>query len=65
MTMDSGFLVVKGITEMHKVRVYGQALIKKRGQGWPKFVPGEEIDEHFQDQAVGTTGTLTTEVDGI
>ncbi len=58
-------MVAKGIMEMHKVGVYGQALIKKRGQGWPKFVPGEEIDEHFQDQAVGTTGTLTTEVDGI
>ncbi len=37
-TMDSGFCVAAGIIEMHKRGVFGQALIKKRGRYWPKYV---------------------------
>lgn len=40
-TMDSGFSVTKGIIEQHLRGVFGQALAKKRGRGWPKGVPGK------------------------
>jgi hypothetical protein len=50
--MDSGFCVLKGIIEMRKKGVFGAALIKKR-RYWPKFIPGDELDRHFDDKDVG------------
>jgi hypothetical protein len=29
--------------------VFHQALIKKRGQYWPKQVPGDDIEKEFKD----------------
>ena len=60
--MDSGFCVAKGIVEMEKKGVYGQALIKKR-RYWPKFIPGDEIDQMFQDKEVGDTAVCQVKVD--
>jgi hypothetical protein len=33
---------------MHDHGVYGQLLVKKRGQYWPKGVPGDAINRHFK-----------------
>ena len=60
--MDSGFCVAKGITEMEKKGVFGQALIKKR-RYWPRFVPGDQIDAAFSNKEVGETGSVTLKVD--
>jgi Transposase IS4 len=60
--MDSGFCVAKGIIEMEKKGIYGQALIKKR-RYWPKFIPGDKIDQKFQDKEVGETGVGEVKVD--
>ena len=64
-TMDSGFCVSKGIVEMYeKLGVFGQALIKKHGENWPKGVPGDLIDEHFADKPIGYCETLHVEIEG-
>eukprot|EP00980_Cylindrotheca_fusiformis_P024084 scaffold11524_cov91-Cylindrotheca_fusiformis.AAC.3 len=61
LVLDSGFCVVKGITELSKKGVFAAALIKKR-RYWPKYVRGEEIKDHFRDKGVGEadswSGTL-------
>ncbi|KAL7471616.1 hypothetical protein ACHAXS_011951, partial [Conticribra weissflogii] len=62
-TMDSGFSVTRGIIAMKEKGVYGQALIKKRGRGWPKFIPGDEIDIYFSNKPIGHIATLNLQVD--
>jgi len=57
-TMDSGFSVSKGILAMREKGVFGQALIKPRGRGWPVIVPGKYIDEYFSDKEIGYCKTL-------
>ncbi|KAL7471673.1 hypothetical protein ACHAXS_011981 [Conticribra weissflogii] len=61
-TMDSGFSVTWGIIAMKEKGVYGQALIKKRGRGWPKFIPGDEIDDYFSNKPIGHTANLNLQV---
>ena len=46
-SMDSGFCVSAGILAMHKYGVFGQVLIKKHGKYWPRGVPGDAINNHF------------------
>jgi hypothetical protein len=62
-TMDSGFCVSKGITKLAENGVYGQALIKKR-KYWPKYVPGDMIDEYMSAKAVGEACTFKQVLDG-
>jgi len=64
-TINSGFCVAVGIIEMHKRGVFGQALIKKRGRYWPKYVPGDEIDNYFAGKELGETMLHEQEVDGV
>ncbi|KAL7460891.1 hypothetical protein ACHAXS_001327, partial [Conticribra weissflogii] len=64
-TMDSGFCDAAGIIAMHKHGVFGQALIKKHSQYWPKYVPGNEIDNYFEGKELGETMTNKQEVDGV
>ena len=49
---DSGFCVAKGFVELEDRGVYGGAMIKKR-QYWPRNVPGDDIDKHFEGKEVG------------
>ena len=39
--------------------IYAVAMIKKR-RYWPKGVPGEPIDTHFEDKEVGDVGMIET-----
>ena len=50
--MVSVFFVSKGITDLKTKGVYVLDLIKK-GRYWPKGVPGDLIDTHFEDKEVG------------
>ena len=45
--LDSGSCVAKFITELEAKVVYAADLIKKR-RYWPKVVPGDIIDTHFE-----------------
>ena len=62
--LDSGFCVLEGIVALKKVGVYAGALIKKR-RYWPKYVPGERIEEHFQTKDVDDTDSLHGKMNGI
>ncbi|KAL7462772.1 hypothetical protein ACHAXS_004154 [Conticribra weissflogii] len=64
-TMDSGFSVSKGIIAMKEKGVFGQALVKPRGKGWPVLVPGKYIDEYFATRPIGHCETLEQIVDGV
>ena len=51
------FCVVKGITELKAKCVHASDLIKKRHE-WPKGVPGDLIDIHFEDKTFGGVGII-------
>ena len=50
--MDSGFCVAKAITDIESKCVYAASLINKRPY-WPRGVPGNLIDTHFEDKKFG------------
>ena len=50
--LENGFCVVKGIIELNAKGVYSAALIKKWCY-WPRGVPGDLIDNHFENTEVG------------
>lgn len=62
-TMDSGFCVSVVILALHDVGVFGQYLIKKNWQFWPKHVKGGQIDIHMKDEAMGHVITLKPCID--
>ncbi|KAL7460234.1 hypothetical protein ACHAXS_000697 [Conticribra weissflogii] len=51
-----------GIVTMKEKGVYLQALIKKRGCGWPNFIPGDENDNYFSNKPIGHIATLSLQV---
>ena len=63
-SMDSGFCVTAGILHMHAHGVFGQSLIKKR-KYWPKHVPGDLIDRHFEGKPLGHAETYRQVIDGV
>ena len=62
--LDSGFYVLEGIIAIKTVEVYVGALIKKQ-RYWPKYVPGQRIEEHFQTKDVDDTDSLHGKMNGI
>ncbi len=63
-SMDSGFCVTAGILALHDHGVYGQSLVKKRGRNWPKGVPGDAIDAHFEGKDLGHSDCYVQEMEG-
>ena len=63
-THGSSFCIAKGIVELHKVGVCGQALIKKHGMYSPVHVPGDHINNHFKDKEIGAVESLKSVVNG-
>lgn len=61
--MDSGFCVVKAITELKRVSVFSSAMIKKR-RYWPRYIKGDEIKEYFQDKEVGYFNAIKASIEG-
>ena len=55
--LDSGFCDAQGITELEAKGVYEAALVKKWCY-WPKGVPGDLVDTHFEDKEVGDVGMI-------
>ena len=62
--LDSGFCVLQALINLRKVGVFAGALIKKR-RYWPKYVPGDAIDQYFEDKDVGDTDSLAGVLDGV
>ena len=44
--------------------MYAAALIKKQ-RYWPKYIPGDEIIEHFKDKEVGHVDALKGTMNGV
>jgi hypothetical protein len=63
-TSDSGFCIALGVIALHKKGVWGQFLIKKR-KYWPRFVPGDYIDEYMRLKPLGYTETFVQVIEGI
>ncbi len=63
--MDSGFSVSKGMLAMREKGVFGQALIKPRGRGWPVMVPDKYVDKYFSDKEIGYCKSLEQIVNGV
>ena len=61
---DSGFCVTQGVIALDKVGVKGQFLVKKR-KYWPKWVPGDYIDEYMRNKPLGHSETFVQLIDGI
>ena len=64
MIFDSGFCVLQALIELRKSGVFTGALIKKQ-QFWPKYVPGDMIDDHFKDKDVGSVDSLKGKIDNV
>jgi hypothetical protein len=64
LVLDSGFCVLRGITELRKVGVFAAALIKKR-RYWPKYIRGDDIKQHFEDKDVGDVDAWPGKLDGV
>jgi hypothetical protein len=62
--LDSGFCVLKEIIGLRQHGVFSGALIKKR-RYWPALVPGDAIDQYFEDKPVGATGSVRGMLDGV
>jgi len=64
--LDSGFCVLKGITELRKYGLFGCALIKKR-RYWPAGVPGDAMQNFFDEDGVdvGDCHAIAGTQDGI
>jgi hypothetical protein len=53
-TGDSGFCIMDGVIALHKKGLHDQFLIKRQ-KYWPKFVPGNHIDEYMSSKPLGYT----------
>ena len=51
------FCVAKGITYLKDKGVYVADLINKR-RYWPKGIPGDLLDTHFEDKDIGNVGMI-------
>ncbi len=56
-TMDSCFCVAAGILALHDIGVWGQFI------NWPKYFPGQEIEDHLQDISLGHMVTYSQSID--
>jgi hypothetical protein len=61
---DSGSCVREGVIECHKLGVWFQAYVKKRGN-WPRRVPGVAINMRFDDYELGRCKTLIAKHNNI
>ena len=62
--LDSGFCVLRAIIGLRQQGVFASALIKKR-KYWPKYVPGEAMNEHMASKQVGECDSLKGTLDGV
>ncbi len=51
-TVDSGFSVSKGIFALREKGSVWNALINRRGKGWPLLVAGKYIDKYFSNKQI-------------
>ena len=62
--LDSGFCVLTALIALQKAGVFAHAVIKKR-RFWPKYVPGDAIEDRMKEKEVGAVDSLKGEIDGV
>ena len=62
--LDSAFCVLKAIVELRNRGLFAASLIKKRGY-WPKYIPGDNIIQHFVDKEVGHCDASVGKMNGV
>lgn len=62
--LDSGFCVLQGLIELRKVGVFATAFIKKR-RYWPKYVPGDALEERMKNKDIGETDAVRGKLEGV
>lgn len=62
--LDSGFCVLMAIVGLFQKGLYAGALIKKR-KYWPKYVPGQAMENWFGSKSVGDVGAITGILNGV
>ena len=62
--LDSGSCVLKAIVELMKKGLFAASLIKKRWY-WPKYIPDDNIIQHFVDKEVGHCDALVGKMNGV
>jgi hypothetical protein len=62
--LDSGFCVLQGLVELKKIGVFASAIIKKCCY-WPKYVPGELIDDQMKGKEIGDVDALNGTLEGV
>jgi hypothetical protein len=62
--LDSGFCVLQRLVELKKIGVFASAVIKKR-RYWPKYVPGDSIDDRMKDKEIGDVNAFNGALDGV
>jgi hypothetical protein len=55
--LDSGFCVLQRLVELKKIGIFASAVIKK-WRYWPKYVPGEQIDDQMKEKDIGDVNAL-------
>ena len=60
--LDSGFCVLKGLTQLRKKGIFDCAVIKKR-RYQTYIVPGKDMEDHFGEVEVGDTDDIQGTVD--
>jgi Transposase IS4 len=55
--MDSSFCILKALIDLLNVGVFSSAVIKKQ-QYWPKCIPGNDTDKHFDGNRNGAMESL-------
>jgi hypothetical protein len=62
--LDSGgFCVLQGLVELKKIGVFASAVIKKQ-RYWPKYVPGDSIDDRMKEKEIGDVDALNGTING-
>ena len=56
--------MLQGLIELRKVGVFASAVIKKR-RYWPKYVPGDLMDDHMKEKELGATDSIRGKFDSV
>jgi hypothetical protein len=63
--LNSGFCVLhQGLVELKKIGVFASAVIKKC-RYWPKYAPGDSINDRMKEKEIGDVDGLNGTLDGV
>ena len=64
LVLDSGFCVLLGLIELRNRGVFAASVIKKR-RYWPKYIDGDAINFHFENNDIGSVDCLSGTLNNV